>query len=54
MRRSGQLGVWCTSDGLPANEAAEFAARTEELGHLALWLPEVAGRDPFAHITNLV
>ena len=42
--------MWCTTDGLPASAAAEFAQRVESLGYSTLWLPEVFGRDPFAHI----
>ena len=49
----GPVGVWCTTDAMPAAQAAAFARRVEELGYSALWLPEVIGRDPFAHIAYL-
>jgi len=38
---------------MPAAAAAEFAGRIESLGYSTLWLPEVFGRDPFAHIAFL-
>lgn len=46
-------GVWYFTDGMAATQAAEFAARLEELGYSALWLPDTVGRDPFAHIAYL-
>jgi probable F420-dependent oxidoreductase len=46
-------GVWFFTDGMSAPEAAEAAARIEQLGYSALWLPETVGRDPFAHIAFL-
>lgn len=49
----GQLGVWCSTDGLPADGAVELAQRIEQLGYGALWLPETMGRDPFVHIAHL-
>lgn len=49
----GPRGVWCSTDGMPASAAAEFALRVEALGYSILWLPEVVGRDPFAHIAWL-
>jgi len=38
---------------MPASAAADFAGRIESLGYSTLWLPEVFGRDPFAHIAYL-
>lgn len=38
---------------MPAPAAAEFAGRLESLGYSTLWLPEVVGRDPFAHVAYL-
>jgi probable F420-dependent oxidoreductase len=38
---------------MPASAAAEFAGRVEALGYSTMWLPEVVGRDPFAHIAFL-
>jgi len=49
----GQRGVWCATDGMPAAAAAQFAQRVEALGYSTLWLPEVFGRDPFAHAAFL-
>lgn len=49
----GRLGVWSATEGMPAEEAAAFAGRVEALGYSTLWLPEVVGRDPFAHIAFL-
>ncbi len=53
MEQIGPRGVWCTTDGMPASAAAEFAGRIEALGYSTIWLPEVVGRDPFAHIAFL-
>jgi alkanesulfonate monooxygenase SsuD/methylene tetrahydromethanopterin reductase-like flavin-dependent oxidoreductase (luciferase family) len=53
MTTIGPRGVWCTTDGMPATAAAEFAGRLEVMGYSTLWLPEVVGRDPFAHIAFL-
>ncbi len=44
----GRLGVWTWIDTMSAVEAAEFAAKIEELGYSMLWVPEALGRDPFA------
>ena len=49
----GPRGVWCTTDGMPAAAAAELAGRIEALGYSTIWLPEVVGRDPFAHVAYL-
>jgi probable F420-dependent oxidoreductase len=49
------IGVWTgTLDVLPAAQAQEQAAELEELGYGAVWLPEVAGRDPFVHLALLL
>jgi probable F420-dependent oxidoreductase len=53
MAKIGPRGVWTPTDGMPATAAAEFAGRLESLGYSTLWLPEVVGRDPFAHIAYL-
>ncbi|HEY8547569.1 MAG TPA: TIGR03620 family F420-dependent LLM class oxidoreductase [Acidimicrobiales bacterium] len=50
---NGRLGVWATTDAMPAATAVAFARRVEELGYATLWLPETMGRDPFAHIAHL-
>jgi probable F420-dependent oxidoreductase len=45
--------VWTWLDSLSAAEAADFAARIEELGYSMLWVPEAVGRDPFAMLGYL-
>jgi probable F420-dependent oxidoreductase len=47
------LGVWFFTDRMSIEEGGAFAARVEELGYSALWLPDTVGRDPFAHIARL-
>ena len=49
----GRRGVWCATDGLSAPDTAAFVQRIEALGYSTVWLPEVFGRDPFAHIAFL-
>jgi probable F420-dependent oxidoreductase len=39
---------------VPAGRARELAAELEDLGYGAIWLPEVAGRDPFVHLALLL
>ncbi len=53
MGATGTRGVWCATDGMPSVAAAAFAQRVEAFGYSTLWLPEVFGRDPFAHIAFL-
>jgi probable F420-dependent oxidoreductase len=48
-----RLGVWYFMDAMPAQAAAEAAARIESLGYSTLWVPETLGRDPFAHLAWL-
>jgi probable F420-dependent oxidoreductase len=44
----GRVGIWTASlDSVPSAEARRLAGRIEALGFPTLWLPEVAGRDPF-------
>lgn len=46
----GRIGVWTGAlDFVPAARAQELGAELEELGYGAIWVPEVAGRDPFVH-----
>ena len=47
------LGVWYFTDGMAVGQASELAARLEQLGYSALWLPDTVGRDPFSHIAHL-
>jgi probable F420-dependent oxidoreductase len=49
------IGIWTWAlDYAPAAQARELAAELEELGYGAIWLPEVAGRDPFVHLALLL
>jgi probable F420-dependent oxidoreductase len=49
------LGLWTGAlDFLPSAQAREQAAEIEELGYAAVWVPEVAGRDPFTHAALLL
>lgn len=46
----GKIGVWSGAlEFLPASRSQEAAAELEDLGYSAIWIPEVAGRDVFAH-----
>ena len=50
-----RIGLWTGAlDTVPATRARELAAELEELGYGALWIPEVAGRDPFVHLALLL
>ena len=44
----GRLGCWTWLDSMSGPEAVEFAARLEEWGYGALWIPEAVGREPFS------
>jgi probable F420-dependent oxidoreductase len=49
------VGIWTGAlDAVPAARAQELAAELEELGYGAVWVPEVAGRDPFVHLALLL
>jgi probable F420-dependent oxidoreductase len=46
----GRIGIWTGNlDAQPLAEVPGIAAELESLGYDALWLPEVAGRDPFVN-----
>jgi probable F420-dependent oxidoreductase len=47
----GKLGVWSVVDHLDYNNVIATAKRIETLGYSALWMPEVASRDPFINIS---
>ncbi|WP_181783972.1 TIGR03620 family F420-dependent LLM class oxidoreductase [Pseudonocardia pini] len=48
-------GLWTGAlDTVPAARARELAAELESWGYGALWIPEVAGRDPFVHLALLL
>ncbi|HEY1967332.1 MAG TPA: LLM class F420-dependent oxidoreductase [Pseudonocardia sp.] len=50
-----RVGIWTGAlEAVPASRARELAAELEELGYGALWIPEVAGRDPFVHLALLL
>jgi len=44
----GKLAVWAFTDSMSAEDAAQFAVRTERWGYSAFWIPEAFGRNPFA------
>jgi probable F420-dependent oxidoreductase len=46
----GRLGVWGHLDSLTIHEARDYAARVEELGFGALWVPETVGREPYTFL----
>jgi probable F420-dependent oxidoreductase len=49
------VGLWTGAlDVVPAARARELAAELESLGYGAVWIPEVAGRDPFVHLAMLL
>lgn len=50
-----RTGLWTGAlDMVPAGRARSLAAELESLGYGALWVPEVAGRDPFVHLALLL
>jgi probable F420-dependent oxidoreductase len=50
-----RIGIWTGAlEVVPASRAQELAAELEELGYGVLWIPEVAGRDPFVHLALLL
>jgi probable F420-dependent oxidoreductase len=50
-----RIGIWTGAlDTVPASRSRELAAELEELGYGAVWLPEVAGRDPFVHLALIL
>lgn len=53
--RLGPVGIWTGAlDVVPASRARALAAELDELGYGSLFLPEVAGRDPFVHLALLL
>jgi probable F420-dependent oxidoreductase len=50
----GRLGVTCATDGMNADEAAEFARLIEQWGYSALWVPEAFGRNVLVHAAWLL
>jgi probable F420-dependent oxidoreductase len=43
----GRVGIWTHFETVPIAQVPDLAAELEDLGYDALWIPEVAGRDPF-------
>ena len=50
---TAKLGVWFSPDGLAAADSEAMARNIETLGYDSLWVGEVFGRDPFAHLAFL-
>ena len=50
----GKLGVWGSTEGLSAKDAAAFAKRVEARGYGALWIPEAVGRNVLVHASWLL
>jgi probable F420-dependent oxidoreductase len=49
------VGLWTGAlDMVPVARARHLAAELEGLGYGAIWVPEVAGRDPFVHLALLL
>lgn len=49
------IGIWTGAlDYVATAQAKELASELEELGFGAVWLPEVAGRDPFVALTHVL
>ncbi len=49
------VGIWTGAlDFVPSSRSRELAAELEELGYGAIWIGEVAGRDPFVHFSMLL
>jgi probable F420-dependent oxidoreductase len=47
-RGLGPVGVWTDPNALPVDQLLSYVARVERLGYGTLWIPESAGREPFA------
>ncbi len=52
--RLSRLGVWFFTDALSAEESRDLAAKVEQLGYSALWIPDTIGRDPFVNAAILL
>ena len=53
MREITTTGVWTHTETMSGADAVALAQRIESLGYSTLWLPETAGKDPFALIGML-
>jgi probable F420-dependent oxidoreductase len=50
-----RVGLWTAAlDYVPASGVRDLAAEIEELGYGVLWIPEVAGRDVFVTLTQVL
>ncbi len=52
--RLSPTGVWFFTDAMSAAESEELAAKVEQLGYSALWIPDTLGRDPFVNASTLL
>jgi len=53
--RIAPVGIWTGAlDYVPTSRSQELGVQLEELGYGAIWVPEVAGRDPFVHLALLL
>ncbi len=51
----GRIGIWTGHlDLQPIEQVPDIASELETLGYDALWIPEVAGRDPFVNAALLL
>ncbi|HUR76682.1 MAG TPA: TIGR03620 family F420-dependent LLM class oxidoreductase [Acidimicrobiales bacterium] len=53
MRAITTAGVWTHTETMSGADAVALAQRIESLGYSTLWLPETAGKEPFALIGML-
>ncbi len=49
----GKLGAWAFLDSFSNEVVTRTVQELESMGVAALWVPEAAGRDPFAHLNFL-
>jgi len=50
----GRVGIWTHFETSPIDQVPDLAAELEDLGYDAVWIPEVAGRDPFVTASLLL
>ena len=53
MRDISTTGVWTHTETMNAADSIALAQKLESLGYSTMWLPETAGKDPFALIGML-
>src|SRR4051794_28594733 len=50
-----RIGLWTSKlEVVPSSQSKELAAEIEGLGFGVVWVPEMAGRDVFVHLTQLL